>query len=278
MPQALSAQQVKQYQADGYLSPMPVFDSAEIRRIDSEFQRLIQLLPEGRRPGDISQWHEHDAFLYDICAEPRLLDLVECLIGPDFYLWGSHFFAKPPHDPTPVAWHQDAYYWPLEPREAASVWLAFSDSDVENGCMRVIPRTHRSGILKHQRTQDVQANSLWLELEGGQFNINDAVDIELKAGQASLHDDHIVHGSDGNSSSRWRVGLAIRYSPNHVKCDLDHWPRFLTFPMRGNPQLNKNPIGSQPNGPLKKYIAPQPMSTQEARDRLMEKRAMAFSK
>lgn len=278
MPQALTAEQVTKYEVEGYLSPLPVFLPDEIRDIDQDFQRLLQLLPDGRQPGDISQWHEHDSFLYDICAEPRLLDYVESLVGPDFYLWGSHFFAKAPYDPTPVAWHQDAYYWPLEPREAVTVWLAFSDSDVANGCMRVIPRSHRSGILKHQRTHEAQANALWLELEGGQFNLADAVNIELQAGQASLHDDHIVHGSEGNSSSRWRIGLAIRYSPVHVKCDLTHWPRFLTYPMRGDQRSNENPIASRPTTPLTQYIAPQPMSTQEARERLMEKRGLVSSK
>lgn len=278
MSQALSPEQVKQYETDGYFTPISVFTNDEIRKIDDEFQRLLRLLPEGRKPGDISQWHENDSFLYDICAEPRLLDHVESLVGPNFYLWGSHFFAKPPFDPTPVAWHQDAYYWPLEPREAVTVWLAFSDSEVANGCMRVIPRSHRSGILKHQRTQSEQANALWLELEGGQFNLSDAANIELKAGQASLHDDHIVHGSEGNSSARWRVGLAIRYSPNHVKCDLEHWPRFLTFPMRGDNRLNENPIGSRPTRDLNYYIAPTPMSTLEARDRLMAKRGLVRAK
>jgi ectoine hydroxylase-related dioxygenase (phytanoyl-CoA dioxygenase family) len=208
---------------------------------------------------------------------PNVLDFVESLIGPDFYLWGSHFFAKPPRDPAVVAWHQDAFYWPLEPREAVTAWLAFSDSQPDNGCMRVIPGSHRAGILKHQRSTSTQANALWLELEGGQFSLADAVNVELKAGQISLHDDHIVHGSEGNTSNRWRVGLAIRYSPVQVTCDLTHWPRFLTYPARGDQSRNKNPIAPGPRERITKFFQNPPMSTPEARERLMQKRGTAYA-
>jgi non-haem Fe2+, alpha-ketoglutarate-dependent halogenase len=278
MTNALSPREVERYARDGYLAGFRVFSEAEIHEINREFQRLLELLPADKTAGDICQWHEHDKFLYDICAEPRLLEFVEDLIGPNFYLWGSHFFAKLPHDPTAVAWHQDAFYWPLEPREAVTVWLAFTDSDAENGCLRIIPGSHLAGMLRHQRSSGTQANALWLELEGGQFSLSNAKNVELRAGEISLHDDHIVHGSEGNLSDRWRVGLAIRYSPAHVKCDLGHWPRFLTFPVRGDNRKNMNPMGARPQSLLTHFVQTPPMSTLEARERLMSKRGMVLSK
>lgn len=274
MTKVLTREQIDRYAQDGYLMGMPIFSGDRLREIDREYQRLIALLPPGKSPGDISQWHEHDSFIYGICTEPRLLDYVADLIGPDFYLWGSHFFAKPPHDPAVVAWHQDSFYWPLEPQEAVTVWLAFTDSDAENGCMRVVPLSHRAGILKHQRSTAVQANALWLQLEGGQFRLSDAVDVTLRAGEISLHDDHIVHGSEGNASARWRVGLAIRYSPATVTCDLEHWPRFQAFPVRGSHRSNKNPIGVPPASPLTHFVESLPMSTPEARERFMKQRGL----
>ena len=165
--------------------------------MQTEFQRLYGLVPEGMKSDEILQWHGYDRFLYDLCTDRRLLDYVEDIIGPNFYLWGSHFLAKEPNDPTPILWHQDAFYWPLTPREAVSVWVAFTDSVEENGCMRVIPKSHRTGVLKHRATDADQPQGLWLQTEEGEFNEADAVNIDLRAGQISLHDDHIVHGSKG---------------------------------------------------------------------------------
>src|SRR5262249_62088119 len=104
--------------------------------------------------------------------------------------------------------------------------------------------------------------------------LSDAVDIQLHAGGISLHDDHIVHGSEGNSSAGWRIGLAIRYSPAHVVCDLEHWPRFLTMPVRGSNRLNRNPVAQPPTSRLVQFIQTPPMSTPEARDRLLVNRGL----
>jgi len=91
-------------------------------------------------------------WLYDVCSAPALLDIVEGLLGPDFYMWGSQFFAKSPHSSSTVAWHQDGYYWPLEPlHESVTAWLAFEDVDEGNGAMQVIPGSHRAGLLQHRK-------------------------------------------------------------------------------------------------------------------------------
>ena len=85
-----------------------------------------------------------------------------------------------------------------------------------------------------------------LELEEGTFNEADAVTINLKAGEVSLHDDNIVHGSPPNRSDRWRIGLTIRYSPTHVKCDLTKGPKFRQYMMRGVDEYKHNPYGTIP--------------------------------
>jgi ectoine hydroxylase-related dioxygenase (phytanoyl-CoA dioxygenase family) len=175
----------------------------------------------------------------------KILDCVEDVLGPDFYLWGSNFFIKPPHSSSTVGWHQDTYYWPLEPKISATVWVAFEDVDEENGAMQVIPGSHKAGLLRHARSSDTDS-VLTLECESGQFREDAAVSLVLKAGQASIHDDKLVHGSPANRSARRRAGLTIRYSTTEVKCDLSVNPHFTTYLCRGVDTYRHNPVGTVP--------------------------------
>jgi non-heme Fe2+,alpha-ketoglutarate-dependent halogenase len=176
-----------------------------------------------------------------------ILDYVEDLLGPDFFLWGSNFFIKEPRSHSTVGWHQDAYYWPLNPHESLTVWLAFDDSTVENGAMNVIPGSHRAGLLKHVRVQRSDTDSvLMLECERGQFREDGAVDVTLKAGEVSIHDDKLVHGSPANPSDHRRAGLTLRYSRTNVKCDLSVNPHFKAYLCRGVDRYHYNPQGILP--------------------------------
>lgn len=144
-----------------------------------------------------------------------------------------------------VGWHQDAYYWPLDPQESLTVWLAFDDSTKENGAMQVIPGSHRAGLLKHNRSQETQS-VLTLECERGQFREDSAVSVTLRAGEVSIHDDMLVHGSPPNPSDRRRAGLTIRYSRTNVKCDLSVNPHFKAYHCRGVDRYHHNPEGRIP--------------------------------
>ena len=176
----------------------------------------------------------------------NILDYVESLLGPDFFMWGSNFFIKEPHTGSTVGWHQDAYYWPLHPQDSVTAWIAFLDSDEENGAMKVIPGSHKAGILKHQRASGTDS-VLTLECEGGQFREDAAVSLVLKAGQVSFHNDKMVHGSPANRSDRRRVGLTVRYSRTEVKCDLSVNPYFKAYLCRGKDIYHNNPVGAVPD-------------------------------
>jgi len=111
--------------------------------------------------------------------------------------------------------------------------------------MRVIPGSHLGGLIKHQRSSQTDS-VLTLELEHGTFREDEAVPLILKAGEMSLHDDRMIHGSPANASDRWRIGFTIRYSGTHVKCDLSVNPHFKTNLMRGVDEFPLNPVGTVP--------------------------------
>jgi non-heme Fe2+,alpha-ketoglutarate-dependent halogenase len=242
----LSGTQREFFQHNGYLSGLaPVYSPGEITTLRAGLDELMKLLRPGETSKEIREWHESSRFLYDICMHPTILDYAEDLLGPDFFLWGSNFFIKEPKTPSTVGWHQDAYYWPLTPHESLTVWLAFDNSTVENGAMEVIPGSHGAGILKHVRGSETDS-VLTLECERGQFREDTRTPVTLSAGEVSIHDDKLVHGSPANRSTVRRAGLTIRYSRTNVRCDLSVNPHFKAFLCRGTDRYHHNPVGVPP--------------------------------
>ena len=242
----LTQQQIDAYHEDGYILGLdPIFDAVEVAALNDGMEELLKLLEPGETALEIREWHEASSFLYDICMNEQILDYVEDLIGPNFFMWGSSFFNKDPHSPKMVGWHQDSFYWPLDPPESCTVWLSFNGSDRENAAMRVLPGSHKDGIIKHQSADETDS-VLTLECDTKKFSEDEQVFLELPAGAISIHDDKIIHGSLGNDSDHSRIGLTIRYSKTHVKCDLDVNPFFRCYHCRGVDEFNHNPRGPIP--------------------------------
>src|SRR5688572_12718221 len=162
----LTRREVQQYFDRGYLAGYRVYDAEGVRRNREGFEELLKLLKPGQSANVINGWEKQHKYIFDLCRNPVMLDYVEDLLGPNFVLWGTHFFSKDPGDGTQVAWHQDARYWPLKPHKTVTAWLAIDYSDAENGAMRVIPGTHRTGIVGHENST-TQGNVLGLQIERG---------------------------------------------------------------------------------------------------------------
>lgn len=246
-PYKLTAAQRKFYHERGYLLGLPpVFTRREMDQLNAELPNLLALLRPGETPGDIREWHHTSTYLYEIVMNPRILDLVEGILGPNFYVWGSHFFIKEPRTPGTVPWHQDAYYWPLSPCNTVTAWIAFDDVDEGNGGMKLIPGSHKGGLMKHGQTGDANATLSLGLADGSDFSPADAVQFRLKAGEVSLHDDRAIHGSEGNPSDRRRAGLTIRYSGTNVKADLSISPDFVAHLCRGTDTYGHTPYAPAP--------------------------------
>ncbi|RAV23202.1 phytanoyl-CoA dioxygenase family protein [Paenibacillus contaminans] len=241
----LTREQQESYKSEGYLIGMPaIFNEKEVEQLRAGYKRTLDMLNEDETPSDIIGWHQTSRWQYDICSHPQILDYVEDLLGPDFYLWGSEFITKSPRSGKVVPWHQDSYYWPLSPHHSVTVWLAFTDVDEGNGAMKVIPGSHKGGLVQHKIADE--ASILSFQLEDGTFREDSAVTLSIPAGGISLHDDAIIHGSPANPSDRWRIGYVIRYSSTDVKCDLEKNPKFKAYLMRGEDRYRHNPQGDIP--------------------------------
>lgn len=219
-PKVLSRQQIEHYNTQGYVAPVSIFSKAEITSIRSNFDDLLKrVMAAGGDSYSISSAHLKYGPVYDILTEPRIVDVVSDLLGENVIAWGSHFFCKMPRDGKAVAWHQDASYWPLSPSKAVTVWLAIDDADQENACMKFIAGSHKFGQMTYRPSNPAEHNVLNQTIDNAEQYGQIVLD-ELKAGQASLHSDLLLHGSEANDSDRRRCGLTLRYASAEVHAGL----------------------------------------------------------
>ena len=217
MGKALNRDQLGAYHQQGFLFPLPALSDSEADTFRAKLEQL-ELEHGGRLPARVNRKpHLLLTWLNELIRDPRILDPVEDVIGPNILCWGSGFFIKDPHDPARVTWHQDSTYWGLSKPDVITAWVAFTPSTTENGCMRVMPGTHTLPQLPHRDTfspENLLSRGQEIAVE---VDESKALDVVLMPGQMSLHHVMLVHGSEPNSGTLRRVGFAIRYLPTYVK-------------------------------------------------------------
>jgi len=207
------------YRERGFVVPRWRLPAQRVGEMGAALDRLIAENPRVRPEHLVLRWGggadalpTHARFLA-WALDPAILDVVEGVLGPDIILWGAHVFCKPAGTGLEVPWHQDGAYWPIRPLASCTVWVAIDDSSTENGCLRVVPGSHRARTEFHHRTDERPHLAIDRVVTEGQFDEASAEDVVLKAGQMSLHDVFMIHGSRPNRSPRRRAGFAIRYMP-----------------------------------------------------------------
>ncbi len=218
---ALRPEQIRSYNQEGFLSGFQVLDpNASCRARQRSDELLERFIREGKGSYAIDRYQDRFATIWDLATTPAILDIVEDLVGPNIICWATHYFCKLPGDAKGVSWHQDCSYWPLTPSKTVTVWLAIDDVGHDNGCMRVIPRSHLHGHLKFRESDPSEQNVLSQTIEGAE-RFGPPQDIQLRAGEISLHSDLLIHGSLPNLSARRRCGLTLRYCPPDVRAFWD---------------------------------------------------------
>jgi ectoine hydroxylase-related dioxygenase (phytanoyl-CoA dioxygenase family) len=194
-----------QYELDGLIFPIGVLTPEEVAHYRSACAELEARLGGQPRTVEVRQMHLHFRWAYELATHPRVLDAVEELLGPNLLVWSTELFAKHPGDKVAIGWHRDEDYTGFDPLLSTTAWIALSPSTPENGCLQVIPGSHHGDSLKQNDKASV----------AGPLDSSDsrkrAVNVVLRAGEMSLHDGRLLHGSDVNSSNEERIGLAIRY-------------------------------------------------------------------
>ncbi len=211
--------EIASYLRNGYLVPRWRLPAGLLGHMQAALECLIADSPDIRPENLVLRWGggetalpAHATFL-DLVRSPDLLDLVAPILGPDLICWGAHAICKPPRDGWAVPWHQDSHFWPIRPMATCTVWVALDPSTRANGCLRVIPGSHKAKVSHPHRAVQREGQAFEDSLEDSSFVAEDAVDLVLEPGQVSIHDAYLIHGSNPNRSAQRRAGLAIRYMP-----------------------------------------------------------------
>jgi ectoine hydroxylase-related dioxygenase (phytanoyl-CoA dioxygenase family) len=227
---------VKTYDEAGYVIFRGAIDPALVAEASAHVTWLQEHHPELRGEQLTHELVASDPFWVRLVSDDRLLDIAEMFVGSDIALFASHYISKPPFTGQPVLWHQDGVYWPLEPMRVVTLWLAVDESTPENGCMRVIPRSHR-GKLHEVRKRDDMPNVLGSE-SAVDIDESDAVDLVLAPGDVEVHHPAIMHASNANTSPKRRCGLTIRYIPTSTRIVSAEQPYPSALLLRGEAGAN----------------------------------------
>lgn len=260
MGKLLSDAEIADYHRTGAHSPIRIFEpneAAAIRRaIEAVEAERGPVFTENRpRPGDTIKgsyrFKSHLLFkwLSDVVRDPRILDRVEELLGPDILCWTTHWFIKEANSTQYVSWHQDSNYWGVESDDFVSVWLAVSPSTKQSGCLRILPGSHHASAMAHVDTW-AKDNMLTRGQAIQDIDESLAVSLELEPGEVALFDYRLAHASDPNSSDDRRIGIGIRYVPPSARQVRNDWDsaslvrgtdRFGNFELEPEPARDFDP-------------------------------------
>lgn len=207
---------VDQYWDDGYLFPIEVMPPdeaaaarAELEAVERDWQgKLLLSLNIYKRVNA----HIVMPFAAKLAMDPRVLDVVEDVLGPDIMVYAAEFFIKEAQSSQIVSMHQDLTYWGLGATQGlVTAWIALSPSTPASGCMDFVRGSHKNAILPHVDTYD--ENNLLSRGQEVHVDVadEDKVPIEIHPGQMSLHHGLTIHGSGPNTSDDRRIALVVRY-------------------------------------------------------------------
>ena len=148
----LTQQQADSYRYNGFLSPFDVLSPEETAACLAGLQRFETFIGSPVPKADMhwrSLTHACLPFYADLVRNPKILDVVEDLIGPDILVWTSTFFIKEADSPTFAAWHQDSTYFGLDPYEQVTAWVALTDASEDAGCIEVLSAHGKPRQMRH---------------------------------------------------------------------------------------------------------------------------------
>jgi hypothetical protein len=221
----LTNEQQHDFEQQGIVYPLRVLSQDQANCYREECDRLEIQLGGKPRTVDVRQMHLHFNWAYRLATEPRVLDAVEDLLGPDLLIWATELFAKHPADRAiSIGWHRDSPYMGLDPERTLTAWIALTPSTASNGCMQYVHENDRKLRSIDMVRGSSSANG---QNEARQAPREKTIPVVLKAGEMSVHDVHVLHGSDTNCGNEKRVGFAIRFTTPHTRPLMDRPPAML---------------------------------------------------
>ena len=208
------------YRRDGFVIEPGLLSGDEVATLRDEALRIVRgergqvagLEPAapGESDGEVIRRyacihfpHKLSEVMRDSLAHPAIVDVLRELIGPDVKAMQSMLFTKGEGRPG-QAWHQDEYFIPTRDHSLTAAWIALDDATVDNGCLWVLPGSHRAGVIYPARDHDDERFDPSVEAYGFAHDDSDAIAVELAAGSVLFFDGYLLHRSLPNTG---RAGL-----------------------------------------------------------------------
>jgi ectoine hydroxylase-related dioxygenase (phytanoyl-CoA dioxygenase family) len=220
----LTTAQIEQYDREGFLVFEELITPAEaaqlLDRLDAILRDerrppgvVLQVEPALQRAGEtdvpfvdsirkVDGLAEHEPLYAALARDPRLIGILSDLLGPDIKLFRNSLMMKPAHHGSAKPYHQDSAYWSIDPPSLASCWLALDEATAENGCMRVLPGSHKQGILAHQHLADYQVDEETLDTAN-------ETSVPLGPGGCLIFHSMLLHATAPNASPRPRRSMIL---------------------------------------------------------------------
>ncbi len=219
----LTQAQQDQYWDDGYLFPIPVMPAEDALALRAELEQIEDAWLDNGLPLPLSTYKRVNAhcvmpLAHRIGSDPRILDVVEGILGPDIMIYSVEFFIKEPRTHHKVSMHQDLTYWGLGATSGlVTAWLSLSPATPASGCMDFVRGSHKNPILPHEDT--FAEDNLLSRGQEVRVDVDpkDRVPIEIHPGQISLHHGLTIHGSGPNTTDDRRIAAVVRYCTPQVK-------------------------------------------------------------
>jgi phytanoyl-CoA hydroxylase len=188
-------------QTNGYMILPDVLDAALLAEVRTEAAKICsdEIGMEIEDVLCIHFPHKISALLNRVARHPTLVSALTSVIGPDVKMMQSMLFFKAAGKPG-QAWHQDEAHIPTRDRSLTAAWIALDDATVDNGCLWVIPGSHRPGVLYPVRDQQDPRFDCTQEAYG--FSAGKAIPVELPAGHALIFNGYLLHRSLPNNANR----------------------------------------------------------------------------
>jgi ectoine hydroxylase-related dioxygenase (phytanoyl-CoA dioxygenase family) len=219
----LTREQILSYRRDGFIQLNDLFTGPDLRRLREAVAGQVAKEHDFTRAPDnsysqifiqrVNLW-ERNAVIAEYVTCKRLGNLAARLAGKPMRLWHDHALFKEPRTGSKTPWHQDAHYWPHDPRgDQLSCWIALQDATIRNGCMSFIPGSHTVHTIEPINLGDPQDI---FEL-APQFKGTKPRTCELRAGSVTFHNGLTFHYAGPNKTDQMREAIAILYMPDGTR-------------------------------------------------------------
>lgn len=213
------------YADEGVVQSIPILTPDEVRHYRAALDRTCAAI--GGRASRLDALHLFFDWAWQLATHPRLVETLELLLDAPVRLTSSRIFYKHPHSPAFVGWHQDGITERLDDARVPAVWLGLTEATIENGCLRVVPRSHRLGLLPHALRPDPR--NLSAGGTSADTPLEPPLDVVMRAGEMSVHHPLVLHASNPNRSDGARIGFSATYSATSFGGDAPPRPPERSF-------------------------------------------------